>query len=214
VQLKIVTEAGREILRADEVRIPGWTEERYFEEGPQEGFSEYKDGLLILHSQVTIEHQDFVGFLSTLLGLYASARRSGHVVMGPGVLRLRKDLDREPDLFFVSTARAAQIKKAYVEAPADLVIEVTSAGSESRDLEEKREEYRTAGVSEYWVIDANAQRVTVHRLAGTDYQVTAMGRGRLESSAVPGFWIEVDWLWQRPLPSVIECLDLLLQRPR
>ena len=30
--------------------------------------------------------------------------------------------------------------------------------------------------------------------------------GRLESTAVPGFRIEADWLWQRPLPSEFECL--------
>jgi len=212
VQIKVVTESGREMVRAHEVRIPGWTEERYFDEGPEQGFYEYKDGELIVHSPVNIDHQRVVQFLDRLLGTYASSRGCGEVFAGPGVLRLRRDLDREPDLFFVSIAHAAQIKKKYVEAPADLVIEVTSAGSESRDLKEKREEYLAAGICEYLVVNPEARQITVHRLVGTSYQVTAIGRGRLESSPVPGFWIEVDWLWQRPLPNVIECLDLLLQR--
>jgi hypothetical protein len=29
----------------------------------------------------------------------------------------------------------------------------------------------------------------------------------LESAAVPGFWLLVDWLWQTPPPPDHECLE-------
>jgi hypothetical protein len=38
--------------------------------------------------------------------------------------------------------------------------------------------------------------------------------GRLESAAVPGFWLDVGWLFQRPLPPVAECLRRVLASPR
>ena len=34
--------------------------------------------------------------------------------------------------------------------------------------------------------------------------------GRLESLAIPGFWIDVAWLWQDPLPDALHCLEQIL----
>jgi hypothetical protein len=34
--------------------------------------------------------------------------------------------------------------------------------------------------------------------------------GRVASIAVPGFWLEVGWLFQTPLPPVAECLRIVL----
>jgi hypothetical protein len=30
------------------------------------------------------------------------------------------------------------------------------------------------------------------------------------SAALPGFWLEADWLWAEPLPDDLECLRLIL----
>jgi Uma2 family endonuclease len=135
-----VTENGRELHSAHEVRIPGWTEPRFFEEAPEQGFFEFKDGELIMHSPVGIPHQRIVGFLGSLLRNHVESKDLGEVFTGPAVLRLRENLDREPDLFFLSRARRGQVTEQHVRAPVDLIVEVTSPGSESRDLEEKREE--------------------------------------------------------------------------
>jgi hypothetical protein len=35
-------------------------------------------------------------------------------------------------------------------------------------------------------------------------------RGRLESRVVAGFWIDVGWLWQDPLPDEWTCLQSIL----
>jgi Uma2 family endonuclease len=116
--------------------------------------------------------------------------RFGEVFAGPGVLRLRANLNREPDIFFVSTARLSQIGEQYAEAPIELVIEVASTGTEARDLEEKRTEYEAAGIEEYRVVDGTAQRIVVHSREKETYHVTTLSGGRLESSVVPGFWIQ------------------------
>jgi Uma2 family endonuclease len=47
-----------------------------------------------------------------------------------------------------------------------IVIEVVSPASEHRDYQEKREEYLLFGVSEYWIVDANRQEMTVLRRWG------------------------------------------------
>jgi len=205
-----MTENGMELMKAQEVRLPGWTEERYFTEAPEEGFYELKDGELIMHSPVSMEHQDVAAFLFTILRACSSARGAGRVFAGPAVLRLVEGLDREPDIFFVASSRLDQIHHQYTEAPVELVVEVTSEGSESRDVEDKREEYEAAGILEYWVVDPTARRVLVHRRRAGRFERQDISEGRLESQTMPGFWIQVEWLWQRPLPSEMDCLALLM----
>jgi hypothetical protein len=42
------------------------------------------------------------------------------------------------------------------------------------------------------------------------YQTRILSAGRLTTAALPGFWIEVAWLWQEPLPSLFSCLRQIL----
>lgn len=205
MKLRVVDENGVRVDEAYEVRLPGWTEERFFAEAPERGFCEFKDGELIMHSPVNIEHQRIVRFLTFLLNGVVSKRSSGEVFNGPGVFRPREGLLREPDILFVSNERLAGVREQYAGA-ADFVIEVVSAGSRRRDLKEKAEEYEAAGVAEYWAVDPAAREVVVHGLEERRFSVRKVTRGRLESTAVPGFRIEVNWLWQRPLPSDFDCL--------
>ena len=99
----MTSEQGQHTLTADEVWVPGWTEERFFAEAPEQGFYELKDGKLIMHSAVNVDHQRMGGF-------------------------------------------------------------------RPREITE----------------------------------------GVLESSALPGFSIQVEWLWERPLPNEMECLKEVL----
>ena len=45
---------------------------------------------------------------------------------------------------------------------------------------------------------------------GVPYLQRTLTGGRIESSAIPGFWIEVSWLWDDPLPNARRCLDEIL----
>ena len=39
------------------------------------------------------------------------------------------------------------------------------------------------------------------------YQLASLDdEGRYHSTAVPGFWLRVAWLWQKPLPNFLEVL--------
>ena len=207
MRLQVVDENGVAVREACEVRLSGWTEARFFGEAPEEGFCEFKDGELIVHSAVNIEHQEILRFLTFLLTGFVSRKSlGGKVLNGPAVLRVREGICREPDVFFVSKERLSALTAQYVAGPADFVIEIISEGSRTRDLKEKAEEYARAGVPEYWAVDPAGREVVVHRLTEGAYETRKVADGRLESTAVPGFRIEVEWLWQRPMPSEFECL--------
>lgn len=48
----------------------------------------------------------------------------------------------------------------------EIVVEVVSPGSETRDYEEKREEYLSFGVKEYWIVDVEKREVLVLHRSG------------------------------------------------
>ncbi|MDR5709088.1 MAG: Uma2 family endonuclease [Armatimonadota bacterium] len=208
MQIRVVTETGEPV---DEflVRLGGWTEERYLREAPEDRIWEFADGEVVVHSPASITHQRIVRFLTYLLTGYVEERSLGEVFNGPAALRLRPGLITEPDLFFVAAGRAA-VGPLLVEGSADLVVEVASPATRTYDLQEKAAAYREGGVGEYWVVDPGRKEVTVHRLERTSYRTEALAAGRLVSSAVPGFWIEVAWLWQDPLPQATACLREIL----
>ncbi len=213
MRLQVIDENGVAVKEPYEVRFSGWTEDRFFAEAPEEGFCEFKDGELIVHAAASDSHQDIVGFLTFLVRGFVSRRSLGRVFNGPGVLRPRQGLCREPDVCFISKQLLSALTAQYAPA-ADFVIEVVSEGGRKRDLKEKVEEYRAAGIAEYWVVDPANREVVVHRLAGGEYQIRKVSEGRLEAAAIPGFWIEVGWLWQTPLPSDYDCLHEVAGRDR
>jgi len=70
----------------------------------------------------------------------------------------------------------------------ELVIEVVSEGSRDRDYTEKRDEYWTLGVKEYWVVDAKLQQVLVLRRGRSQWTEKTLGPADVcETKLLPGF---------------------------
>lgn len=202
MQIKIVTAEGKGIEAPFLVRIGGWTEERYFTEAPEDQIWEFEEGEIIIHSPASPHHQRIVRFLTFLVNGYVEEKRLGEVFNGPAVLRLREGVDKEPDIFFIPENRRENIKTMYIEGPADMVIEVVSSGTRTYDLEEKSRAYQEGGVKEYWAIDPERRQITIF-LPG---KVEVKEKGQIYSEAIRGFWIDVEWLWQEPLPNSLSCL--------
>jgi Uma2 family endonuclease len=112
---------------------------------------------------------------------------------------------RMPDLFYIAGESSSRNIHTYRDGPADLVVEVVSPESDARDHGEKFVEYEAAGVPEYWLIDPLRPQATFYVL-GEDgrYRPGQIEDGVYRSCALAGFWLRVEWLWQRPLPRVRE----------
>ena len=92
-----------------------------------------------------------------------------------------------------------RIKATHSEGGADLVIEIVSRDSRERDRGRKLDEYERAGVEEYWIVDPERRRAEFHRLREGAYEpVLPDEEGRVHSSTLPGFYLRVAWLWNRP----------------
>ena len=69
----------------------------------------------------------------------------------------------QPDLLFVSSERLCIIGDASLTGAPDLVVEILSPSTASRDRTIKLELYERQGVTEYWIVDPDANAVDVWR---------------------------------------------------
>ena len=152
-------------------------------------------------------HQDISSFLDNLLRPYIEYRGLGRLLLAPFQMKVDQGPSgSEPDLLFVASENLDRIKPTYLDGAADLAIEIISPESINRDRGEKFVEYESAGVLEYWLIDPIRERADFYRLGADDryHQVLPDDEGIYHSEVVKGFWLRVSWLWQEPMPPVLE----------
>jgi Uma2 family endonuclease len=97
----------------------------------------------------------------------------------------------------VARERAGIVESKGVFGAPDLVIEILSAGTVHYDRGSKFKAYERADVRELWLIDPYGPTGTeFYQLQGRRFVPIMPDRDDiLRSVAVPGFWIDVNWLW-------------------
>lgn len=173
---------------------------------PDDVRAEWKDGEVIIFMPPKNNHQRVVEFLHVLLVVYVQALQIGRVRVAPFEVRLGPGgPSREPDLFFAATASLARWTNDRFEGGPDLAVEVISNDSVGRDRGDKFYEYQEAGVREYWIIDSRPgkERADFYILDddGRFQAVLPDAQGRFHSRVIPGFFVQLEWLWQEPAPS-------------
>jgi len=165
--------------------------------------AEWVEGEVVLMSPANYHHTDIFEWLLVLMKLHAAKHQLGEV-HGSEFMNRLKGRRRVPDLFFVAKGRESLFTRTYFNGPADLIVEVVSPDSQSRDRREKYLEYEANGVREYWIIDPLSQQAEFYLLRDGKYVAMEVNQGVIRSLTLPGFWLQVDWLWQRPLPNPLE----------
>jgi len=198
----------KEAVMVEAVRIippRPMTEEEFVAWCDEDIKAEYVDGEVIVYTPSSTRHVLLCSFLGTLLRMHVDAHDLG-IVAGPEwQVRLRPELRRVPDLLFIAKERASIVQEVHIEGAPDLIIEIVSPDSEERDWREKYWDYERAGVREYWVIDPYSQTMAMYQLGEEGrYRRAELKEGIYRSEAVPGFWVRPEWLWQEPLPNVLE----------
>jgi Uma2 family endonuclease len=170
-----------------------WTEEEYLALDTNR-MVELSDGRLEVLPMPTIFHQLLVKYLCAMLDQHVSERNLGTVLFAPLPVRLWAAKYREPDIVFLRHDRARRVHGQPFGA--DLVMEVVSEGDENRerDLVTKRQEYATAGIAEYWIIDPRERHVTVLTLDEGVYRVHGEFAPEATAASVllPGFEVDVE----------------------
>jgi Uma2 family endonuclease len=182
----------------------GMTYPEFLRTYPEGGHLEWVNGRAVELSSVSLLHQDVVGFLSCLLMMFAEEHDLGRVWRRPFQMKLPAGgPSRAPDLMFVADDRLGSLRKYFLRAPADLVVEVAEGDSRGLDRGEKYFDYVAGGVQEYWLIDLDSHRAEFYTTARDGrYDFMPIDDGIFRSQVLKGLWLRVDWLWQRPLPRL------------
>jgi Uma2 family endonuclease len=111
-----------------------------------------------------------------------------------------KEVAREPDIVVILHTNPGRFAEQYFEGAPDVIVEIVSPASRQTDRHVKFEEYETAGVPEYWVIDPDRRYAEFFQRdeAGLYRMAFSGSEGVYRSRVLEGFWLEVGWLWQRP----------------
>lgn len=179
-----------------------------FLERADERHMEWVDGEVVLLSRASYWHQDLATVLSAALRYFVDSHDLGEVLVAPILMKTGARLSgREPDLVFIAKANYHRRRANYIDGPADLVVEIVSPESQARDRNTKYREYEQGGVREYWLIDPERREAVFYQLESGVYRMVPVGADGIYHSAVlDGLWLQVNWLWQKPLPKLMDVL--------
>jgi len=128
---------------------------------PEDKRYEILDGELYMVAAPNTKHQRVSIRLVVALLQHVEQKDLGEIFHAPCDVLLSDEDVVQPDILFVRKERAGIIKEANLQGAPDLVVEILSPGTRSKDLELKRKAYARFGVQEYWIVDPEADTVEV-----------------------------------------------------
>jgi Uma2 family endonuclease len=105
------------------------------------------------------------------------------------LLILEWESERHPDIaVYLTPPRNRKGRTMWRTWFPDFVVEVVSEGSRDRDYTEKRDEYWSLGIKEYWIVDRALQQVLILRRGKSAWIEKTLGPdGVCETKLLPGF---------------------------
>jgi Uma2 family endonuclease len=172
--------------------------------------AEWVDGEVIVMSPASFDHIWIADFLTATMRIFVEEHDLGGV-FSEGTTRFsvgERVCRRVPDVLFVAQDRLHLLRKTHLEGPPDLIVEVVSDDSFTRDWREKYLEYEQAGVREYWVVDPLARRVEAYALGeDRNYARIPESGQTIHSAVLDGFFLRPAWLFQEPRPKTRDVLQ-------
>ena len=171
---------------------------RDYEALPNDGRrSEIHEGELSVTPAPTPRHQKLIGELYLRLVQHVKARGLGEVYLSPIDVILGEATIVQPDLVFVDTTRLGLVSHRGIEGAPTLAVEVLSPSTTLIDRSTKLQLYARHGVPYYWIVDPEARRIEVYRLAETAYalETTASGAAPVTLPPLPDLAFAPASLW-------------------
>lgn len=115
-----------------------------------------------------------------------------HAILGNMDCKLlipEMDSERHPDIaIYLTHPRGKKDRTLWRKWFPEIAIEVVSESSRDRDYIDKREEYWTLGIKEYWIVDAKLNQVVVLRRGKSDWIEKTLGpEDAMETKLLAGF---------------------------
>jgi len=123
------------------------------------------EGELVMAPAPNITHQIITGNLYVLLREYVTGKGAGRVFVAPVDVYLSEHDVVQPDVLFVSAAKAGLVQDDGVHGAPDLVIEVLSPATAQLDAKVKRRLYAKHGCKELWLVDPLLTQIQIYEFA-------------------------------------------------
>ncbi|MBI2798790.1 MAG: Uma2 family endonuclease [Gammaproteobacteria bacterium] len=133
---------------------------------------ELLDGEILMVPAPTTTHQFLSRNVAYVLHGFVRQHALGTVLSSPIDVVFGEGDAREivqPDVLYVSVKHADIILVEEIRGAPDLVVEVVSPGTETRDRTYKKHLYGRYGVREYWIVDPVTETVTVYQSSGAKF---------------------------------------------
>jgi Uma2 family endonuclease len=150
-------------------------------------------GELILVPAPKTVHQEVSTNLIYAISDFIRKNKLGKLFHAPTDVVLSETEKPQPDIFYISANRLDIITEDCIKGAPDLVIEVLSPSTASRDRVEKSRIYYKFGVKEYWIVDPAAKVIEVFISGEKNWnRVEAYDKDEiLVSPLLPGLQIEL-----------------------
>lgn len=160
---------------------------------PEGKFYELIDGDLLMTPSPTSFHQGISRNLLLILHAWISKNDLGQIWYAPLDVYFSDENVVQPDLFFLSKAHLKKITPKCIKGAPDLVVEILSPGTETRDMVTKRKLYYRFGVQEYWIVDPNKKTIEVITWQGSEFKtlVTYPETASFASPLFPGLSFKI-----------------------
>jgi Uma2 family endonuclease len=124
-------------------------------------------GVLRVAESPSVRHQTAVADLFRALDAHVRERNLGRVFAAPidVVLDVERALVLQPDLVFISKARAAILLKERIHGAPDLMIDVLSPEPRIGRTEERVQWCADSGVRECWFVHQDMRSIAIFRFA-------------------------------------------------
>lgn len=136
-----------------------------FYDMPEDIRAELIEGQIVYMASPNTQHQRILGQLYLMIGNYINSKGGDcEVFLAPYGVQLRDEEDTvvEPDISVICDPDKIT-KRGCVGAP-DWVIEIVSPSNPKHDYITKLSLYSNAGVREYWIIDAEQNKIHVYNI--------------------------------------------------
>lgn len=141
--------------------------------GPDRHRYELLNGRVVMNPPAGWPHGEIEANVVRVIGTFVRETAVGKVFGSSQGFELPTGDTLEPDVTFVSNPRweagPAPTRGRFLRVVPDLVVEILSASTASRDRGEKKAAYAAAGVREYWLVDERASTLTIFHLQGARF---------------------------------------------
>ncbi|MCY4557469.1 MAG: Uma2 family endonuclease [Chloroflexi bacterium] len=165
----------------------------------QETRCELIDGVVYMAAFPVPDHEILVMLLATHLSHSIMLTGAG-IVMGTAGVVVSANSALGPDIIVVRSERNDIIGPTVLTGAPDIVVEALSS-DRNRDLVDKRRLYEAAGVPEYWIMDGDADTLTILELTDdASYQERAVltAADTLTTPLFPDFSLPLAQVFDHP----------------